>query len=94
MPGSGYGGFFGTFFGDELVNATQSGAISEARLSDMAIRSLMPFFQLGQDKDYPETSFDQASLDTNSRWGNKHVDVQVNFLSACSSSSFPLSVQH
>jgi hypothetical protein len=68
----------GNFFGKELINVTESGALSDARLTDMAIRTLTPWYAAGQDSpDYPRPNFDANSLATNSTWGNQHVDVQV-----------------
>jgi hypothetical protein len=52
-----------------LVNVTESGALKEARLTDMATRALTAWYALGQDQGYPATNFDQSSLDTNSKWG-------------------------
>lgn len=44
MPGSGYAGLFGSYFGEELVESVEStGGVSEARLSDMAIRVLSEY---------------------------------------------------
>jgi beta-glucosidase len=36
-----------------LLPAVQNGSISEARITDMVIRILAPYFLLGQDQDYP-----------------------------------------
>lgn len=47
MPGTGFDGLFGDYFGDELVSSVRAGGVSEARLDDMAIRTLsqsFPFF--------------------------------------------------
>ncbi|KAK4701686.1 beta-glucosidase, partial [Phenoliferia sp. Uapishka_3] len=62
-------------------NLSLSGGIEVARLKDMAIRSLTPYYQLGQDSDdYPEVSYDMASLGDgliDGQWVvNQHVNVQ------------------
>ena len=39
--------------GGNLVPAVKNGSISEARIDDMVIRTLAPYFLLGQDQNYP-----------------------------------------
>ncbi|CED82386.1 Glycoside hydrolase, superfamily [Phaffia rhodozyma] len=76
MPGLGFGGVLGTYFNDELVEAIGSGAgqVSEARLNDMAIRTLTPFFWLNQnDSSYPAVSFVSDNLSPL----NQDVNVQA-----------------
>jgi len=78
MPGTGLGGVLGEFFGDELVNVTRAGIVSEARLNDMAIRILTPYCHLGQDVGYPETNFDSSSLAKEGPFAtNQNVNVQA-----------------
>ncbi|KAK4699050.1 beta-glucosidase, partial [Phenoliferia sp. Uapishka_3] len=81
MPGSGYGGFLGDLFGTKLANLSDAGGVEMARLQDMAIRSLLPYYQMDQDSsDYPEVSYDMASLGDGLIPGqfvvNKHLNVQ------------------
>jgi beta-glucosidase len=78
MPGTGLGGVLGEFFGDELVNVTRAGTVSEARLNDMAIRILTPYYHLGQDVGFPETNFDSSSLAKDGLFAtNQNVNVQA-----------------
>jgi beta-glucosidase len=39
--------------GLNLLPAVQNGSISEARITDMVVRTLAPYFLLGQDQNYP-----------------------------------------
>jgi beta-glucosidase len=41
------------FLGYFLLQAVQSGVIPEARINDMIVRMLTPYFLLGQDQGYP-----------------------------------------
>lgn len=79
MPGTGLGGQLGAFFGEELVDAATIGTVSEARLDDMAIRILTPYYHLGQDKDdFPATNFDASSLAKQGPYAtNENVNVQA-----------------
>lgn len=48
MPGTGFGGWGG----EQWMNITdfiKNGSIPESRVDDMIIRTLMPYFWLGQD---------------------------------------------
>lgn len=75
MPGSGYSGEFGNYFGDELISAVNASAVPETRVADMAARILTPYFWLGQDADdYPKVNFDYNSLGGPA---NEHVDVRA-----------------
>ncbi|KAK4703201.1 hypothetical protein P7C70_g3015, partial [Phenoliferia sp. Uapishka_3] len=80
MPGAGSDGDLGDFLGYKLANLSQAGGIEMARLKDMAIRSLLPYYQLGQDTNYPEVSFDAASLGDGLVSGqyviNQYINVQ------------------
>ncbi|KAJ6502414.1 putative beta-glucosidase [Mycena sanguinolenta] len=62
MPGSAFDGLLGDFFGDQLIALVQNGSISEARLDDMAIRTLAPILQHQDLSTYPEPSFDVRDL--------------------------------
>ena len=41
-----------------LLPGVQNGSISEARITDMVIRILAPYFLLGQDQDFPTSQFE------------------------------------
>ena len=79
MPGTAFNGILGAFFGDELINVTRAGTVSEARLNDMAIRVLTPYYHLGQDNsDYPESNFDAFTLAKQGAFAvNQNVNVQA-----------------
>jgi beta-glucosidase len=47
MPG------FDGLMGYSLLSAVQNGSISEARIDDMVVRVLTPYYLLGQDQNYP-----------------------------------------
>lgn len=64
-----------TYFGQNLINQVQSGAIPQSRIDDMATRILAAWYQLGQDSGFPSVNFD--SWDINAGF-NQHVDVQGN----------------
>lgn len=49
MPGDGFLGIFGEFWGENLVTLVQNGTISEDNLRDKVLRTLTPYFHLGQD---------------------------------------------
>jgi hypothetical protein len=67
--------------GDELINATNAGSVSEERLTDMAIRVLLPYYALGQDGDsYPEVNFDQSSLSDDAPYGNQVGPCYLHFI--------------
>ncbi|KXN89831.1 putative beta-glucosidase L, partial [Leucoagaricus sp. SymC.cos] len=62
-----------TYFGQNLVNAVNSGQVSQSRIDDMATRILAAWYLLGQDSGYPTTNFNA--------WNNgagQHVNVQGN----------------
>lgn len=76
MPGYGFSGELGTYFNEELLDAIGSGAdqVTEARLNDMAIRTLTPYFWLSQDNSsYPAVSFNSDYTSSS----NQHVNVQA-----------------
>nr|BAE43955.1 membrane beta-glucosidase 1 [Physarum polycephalum] len=47
-----------TYFGEHLVDDVANGTVTQARLDDMAIRILTPYFLLNQDQGYPTVDFD------------------------------------
>ncbi|KAH8100570.1 beta-glucosidase [Cristinia sonorae] len=61
-----------TYFGQNLVNAVQSGQVSQSRIDDMATRILAAWFLLKQDSGFPDVNFNawQANSGT-------HVNVQA-----------------
>lgn len=49
MPGTGFSGLFGSFWGDTLVALVENATVSEDILRDKVVRTLTPYFYLGQD---------------------------------------------
>ncbi|KAF9064428.1 beta-D-xylosidase/beta-D-glucosidase [Rhodocollybia butyracea] len=49
MPGFGYGGFFGSFWGSNMVDMVNNGTITEQVLRDKVIRILTSYYHLGMD---------------------------------------------
>ena len=54
------------FMGLELVRAVRDGKVLEARIDDMIIRILAPYYLLGQDQGYPTLDLDRDALGNNS----------------------------
>ena len=50
---------YSTYFGDNVVNAVNNGTVDVERLNDMIVRSMTPYYALGQDQNFP--SRDPAS---------------------------------
>ncbi|KAI0018800.1 beta-glucosidase-related glycosidase [Xylariomycetidae sp. FL0641] len=69
MPG-GIGGSYGTdwdlgsFWGPNTTAAVNNGTLAESRLDDMVIRTMAPYFLLGQDQDFPSVDPSSADLNT------------------------------
>lgn len=61
MPGTAYSGAFGTFFVD-LAELVKNGTVPEARLDDMVLRTLTPWFHHQDPATYPQPSFDVRDL--------------------------------
>ncbi|CEL61264.1 hypothetical protein RSOLAG1IB_09886 [Rhizoctonia solani AG-1 IB] len=62
-----------SYFGANLTAYVQNGTVSESRLTDMAERIVAAWYLVGQDKNYPDLSFDAfRPLDPI----NSHIDVQ------------------
>ncbi|KAI0651675.1 beta-glucosidase [Trametes meyenii] len=72
MPGDTTLGSGQTYFGQNLVNAVQSGQVSEARIDDMATRILAAWYLLGQDSGFPAVNFNSWQTGQGS-----HIDVQA-----------------
>ena len=53
MPGSAFGGIFGSFWGDDLTEIVNNGSVTEDRLDDAVLRLLTPMVWLGQDTNPP-----------------------------------------
>ncbi|KAI8931261.1 hypothetical protein NX059_011608 [Plenodomus lindquistii] len=68
MPGGlgPYGLLFGTpsFFGGNVTMAANNGSLAVSRIDDMIVRIMTPYFQLGQDKDFPTVDPSSADLNT------------------------------
>ncbi|CAE6478958.1 unnamed protein product [Rhizoctonia solani] len=62
-----------SYFGANLTAYVQNGTISESRVTDMAERIVAAWYLVGQDKNFPDLTFDAfRPLDPI----NKHIDVQ------------------
>ncbi|KAF2847011.1 glycoside hydrolase family 3 protein [Plenodomus tracheiphilus IPT5] len=68
MPGGlgPYGTNFGipSFFGGNVTLAANNGSLDMSRIDDMVIRIMTPYFQLGQDKDFPTIDPSTGDLNT------------------------------
>ncbi|KAG9223004.1 hypothetical protein CCMSSC00406_0000307 [Pleurotus cornucopiae] len=64
-----------TYFGQNLVNAVQSGSVPQSRIDDMATRILAAWYLLGQDSGYPAVNFNSWNVNGP---GSTHVNVQGN----------------
>jgi beta-glucosidase len=67
MPGGigQYGMTWGpSYFGGNITSGVNNGTLETARLNDMIIRIMTPFFYLGQDQDYPLVDPSGADLNT------------------------------
>lgn len=53
-----------SFFGGNLTLAVNNGTLDVARLDDMVLRILTPYFLLGQDQDFPTVDPSSADLNT------------------------------
>ncbi|KAH0590484.1 hypothetical protein H2248_000632 [Termitomyces sp. 'cryptogamus'] len=62
-----------TYFGQALVNAVQSGSVSQSRIDDMALRILAAWYLVGQDSSFPSVNFNAWNINAPV---NTHVDVQ------------------
>ncbi|KAI0374349.1 beta-glucosidase [Pilatotrama ljubarskyi] len=72
MPGDTTLGSGQTYFGQNLVNAVQSGQVPETRIDDMATRILAAWYLLGQDSGFPAVNFNSWNTGQGS-----HIDVQA-----------------
>ncbi|KAK6984968.1 glycoside hydrolase family 3 protein [Favolaschia claudopus] len=75
MPGDVSANSGTSYFGSNLTAAVNSGAVSQARISDMATRILAAWYLVGQDSGFPAVNFD--AWNTGSSF-NQHVNVQSN----------------
>jgi beta-glucosidase len=68
MPGGlgAYGMNFGipSYFGGNITMAVNNGSLDVSRVDDMVIRIMTPYFQLGQDKNFPSVDPSSADLNT------------------------------
>ncbi|EMD64788.1 glycoside hydrolase family 3 protein [Bipolaris sorokiniana ND90Pr] len=68
MPGGlgAYGLNFGvpSYFGGNITLAVNNGTVNESRIDDMVLRIMTPYFQLGQDNDFPSVDPSSADLNT------------------------------
>ncbi|RPD81819.1 beta-glucosidase [Lentinus tigrinus ALCF2SS1-7] len=72
MPGDTTTNSGQTYFGQNLVNAVQSGQVSEARIDDMATRILAAWYLLGQDSGFPAVNFNSWTTSQ-----GQHINVQA-----------------
>ncbi|KAI8149939.1 beta-glucosidase [Fennellomyces sp. T-0311] len=63
MPGDILMGDGYTYFGPNLTQAVKNGEVSEARVTDMALRIAAAYFKMGQDKEFPATALDTFHRD-------------------------------
>ncbi|KAI4930015.1 hypothetical protein J4E85_004638 [Alternaria conjuncta] len=68
MPGGlgAYGLNFGlpSYFGGNVTAAVNNGTVDVSRIDDMVMRIMTPYFQLGQDQDFPSADPSGADLNT------------------------------
>ncbi|EIN14278.1 glycoside hydrolase [Punctularia strigosozonata HHB-11173 SS5] len=58
MPGSGFGGMFGNMFGDALLADVKNSSVTESRVNDAVLRTLVPWIAFGQaDTPLPNVTF-------------------------------------
>lgn len=53
-----------SYFGGNITNAINNGTLDIARLDDMILRVMTPYYALGQDQDYPTVDPSSAILNT------------------------------
>ncbi|THH02894.1 hypothetical protein EW026_g96 [Hermanssonia centrifuga] len=73
MPGDETTNSGTTYFGQNLVNAVQSGQVSQARIDDLATRILAAWYLLGQDTNFPAVNFNSWNVGA-----GQHIDVSGN----------------
>lgn len=87
MPGPiSYSNLELSYFGGNITIALNNGSLSEARLDDMITRIMTPYFQLGQNVDYPPVDGEEPTLNTfdpmpynlQYTYGPANVDVRGN----------------
>ncbi|CAE6464710.1 unnamed protein product [Rhizoctonia solani] len=71
MPGTG-------FWGADLVALVNNGTVPAARLDDMVHRILMPYYALGQDKDFPAVQYNTSGIGSDSYLGINPGSTNVN----------------
>ncbi|KAJ7476760.1 beta-glucosidase [Mycena latifolia] len=62
-----------SYFGTNLVNAVNSGSVSQARINDMATRILAAWYLVGQDSGFPAVNFNAWNSGASV---NQHINVQ------------------
>ncbi|KAJ7190406.1 beta-glucosidase [Mycena pura] len=73
MPGDISASSGTTYFGANLTAVVNSGAVTQARINDMATRILAAWYLVGQDSGYPAVNFDAWNSGSSF---NQHVNVQ------------------
>ncbi|EIN13535.1 beta-glucosidase [Punctularia strigosozonata HHB-11173 SS5] len=74
MPGDETTNSGTTYFGQNLINAVNSGSVSQARITDMATRILAAWYLVGQDSGYPAVNFNAWNVNASPA---THVNVQA-----------------
>ncbi|TQN65572.1 putative beta-glucosidase G, partial [Colletotrichum shisoi] len=54
----------GSFFGGNVTKAVNNGTLDVARVDDMIVRIMTPYYRLGQDKDFPSVDPSTGDLNT------------------------------
>ncbi|EPS94914.1 hypothetical protein FOMPIDRAFT_281622 [Fomitopsis schrenkii] len=63
MPGVGFGGLLGSWWGDKLIPYVQNGTVPESRVDDAVIRTLTPWIASGQaDTPPPEVTWNTLAV--------------------------------
>lgn len=77
MPGSDFNVPKGSiYWGNALQSAVQNGQVRQARLDDMVKRILAAWYLLGQDKNYPQATFNSWRIGRSDVGGNHKTNVR------------------
>jgi len=71
MPGLGYGGVLGSFWGPDLINLVNNGSVPESRIDDAVTRLLTPYYASSQPGNpLPSVPFDAVGAAGNTTYRN------------------------
>lgn len=76
MPGTDFSNQ-NVFWGPQLQSAISNGQVKQARLDDMVKRILAAWYLVGQDKNYPATSFNSWNIGDHNVQGNHKTNVRA-----------------